>query len=226
MDVLLSGVVGSTAYGLAGPGSDIDRLGIFAAPTVEFHGLHPPVLKRATVVQHDPDFTLHEAGKFAALCLNGNPTLTELLWLDEYEVNSEFGYELIAIRTAFLSQRGVRDSYFGYAKAQFKRLEETGQFQSKQRSRAAKHARHMLRLLDQGQELYATGKLTMKLANPAWYINHGNLIAEDKDHALRFLAEAQEKFDATTSPLPEHPDEAAVEKWLQWVRAEHYTRPL
>ncbi|GAA1913626.1 hypothetical protein GCM10009753_52280 [Streptantibioticus ferralitis] len=37
MHVLLSGTVGSTAYGLAHKGSDIDRLGVFAAPTEAFH---------------------------------------------------------------------------------------------------------------------------------------------------------------------------------------------
>lgn len=38
MHLLLSGIVGSVAYGLAGPGSDTDRIGVFAAPTVAFHG--------------------------------------------------------------------------------------------------------------------------------------------------------------------------------------------
>jgi hypothetical protein len=31
--VLLSGIVGSQAYGLATPDSDVDRLGMFAFPT-------------------------------------------------------------------------------------------------------------------------------------------------------------------------------------------------
>lgn len=219
---LLSGVVGSTAYGLAGPDSDIDRLGIYAAPTIQFHGLHPPGPKTSTIVQHDPDVTMHEAGKFAGLCLNGNPTLIELLWLDSYDTVSDLGEELIGIRESFLSARGVRDSYYGYALAQFKRLEETGEFKSKQRSRSAKHARHMLRLLDQGLELYATGKLTVKLTNPDWYIKQGDLIAEDKERALPILAEVQERFEETETCLPEHPDEATVERWLQQVRARFY----
>jgi uncharacterized protein len=226
VNILLSGVVGSTAYGLAGPDSDIDRLGIYAAPTVQFHGLHPPVLKRATVVQHDPDYTLHEVGKFAALCLNGNPTLTELLWLDEYETMSDLGDELISIRGAFISAKGVRDSYYGYALAQFKRLEETGEFQSKQRSRSAKHARHMLRLLDQGLELYTTGKLTIKLANPNWYREQGDLIAADKGLALPILETVKAKFDAATSVLPERPAEETVERWLRRVRARFYPSVL
>ncbi len=40
--VLLAGIVGSTAYGLAGPDSDVDRLGVFAAPTLSLLGLDAP----------------------------------------------------------------------------------------------------------------------------------------------------------------------------------------
>jgi predicted nucleotidyltransferase len=223
---LLSGVVGSTAYGLAGPNSDVDRLGIYAAPTIQFHGLHPPGPKTSTIVQHDPDVTMHEAGKFAGLCLNGNPTLIELLWLEDYEVASDLGEELISIRDSFLSARGVRDSYYGYAVAQFKRLEETGEFKSKQRARSAKHARHMLRLLDQGWELYTTGKLTIQLENPQWYIETGDMIAANTELALPILAGKKEQFETARSVLPEHPDEATVERWLQRVRARFYPNLL
>ena len=40
-NVLLSGIVGSTAYGLDTKDSDVDRLGVFAAPTEKLLGLHP-----------------------------------------------------------------------------------------------------------------------------------------------------------------------------------------
>lgn len=225
MNLLLAGIVGSTAYGLAGPDSDIDRLGVYAAPTTAFHGLHPPVGKAATVVQKEPgDATYHEAGKLALLCLGGNPTVTELMWLEDYEVKTWLGEELIAIRSAFLSAKRVRDAYFGYATAQFNRLHETGQFQSKQRSRPAKHARHMLRLLDQGYQLYTTGHLTMKLEDPQWYIDQGNLIAADPELAKPMLMKAQERFESATSALPERPDLEAVENWLLQVRAAYYAR--
>lgn len=226
MNVLLAGVVGSTAYGLAGPDSDVDRLGVYAAPTIAFHGLHPPVGKAATIVQHEPgDATYHEAGKFAALCLSGNPTVTELLWLDSYEIATNLGRDLVNIRGAFLSAKRVRDAYFGYATAQFKRLLDTGQFQSKMRARAAKHGRHLLRLLDQGYGLYSTGKLTIRVTDPSWYIDNGNRIAENPEHARQFLADAEEKFNTTRSPLPDRPDEATVERWLHHVRAHHYQPP-
>jgi uncharacterized protein len=78
--VLLSGIVGSTAYGLARPGSDVDRLGLFAVPTEQLHGLRRPPESHVT---HEPDSTLHEAAKWARLALRSNPTVLELAWLPD-----------------------------------------------------------------------------------------------------------------------------------------------
>ena len=109
---LLVGVVGSTAYGLAGPNSDLDRLGVFAAPAAAFHGLNFPKETHVTV---KPDATFHEARRYAQLALAGNPTTMELMWLPPalYETMTESGKELISIRRAFLSAKRVRDAYLG-----------------------------------------------------------------------------------------------------------------
>ncbi|TQS41912.1 DNA polymerase beta superfamily protein [Cryptosporangium phraense] len=218
MNTLLLGVVGSNAYGLAHADSDVDRLGVFAAPAVAFHGLRLPIDRAATVVEHDPDVTMHEARKLAMLCLSSNPTATELLWLPSYEVGSPLGEELVGIRGAFASADGVRNAYFGYATSQFKRLLTTGQFQSKMRSRRSKHARHLLRLLDQGYEYYATGRLTLRLADPERYREFGERVAADPSVARAALAAAEERFAATRSPLPAEPDTPVVEAWLLRVR--------
>jgi predicted nucleotidyltransferase len=221
VNVLLAGIVGSTAYGLAGPDSDVDRLGVYAAATVEFHGLRPPLGKAASVVRNDPDVTLHEAGKLAALCLSGNPTVTELLWLpgELYETRTGLGDELIGIRTAFLSAKRCRDAYFGYATQQLRRLLDTGEFQSKMRKRVAKHGRHLLRLLDQGYELYSTGHLTIRVADPGRYFEFGERVSADPNAAREALAEAEKRFGMAGSPLPVEPDERVVEDWLLRVRA-------
>jgi uncharacterized protein len=219
MNVILQGVVGSTAYGLAGPHSDVDRLGVYAAPTQAFHGLYPPIDRRASLVTHDPaDLTLHEARKFCLLALSGNPTVTELLWLPEYEIRTPAGDELVRIRRAFLSAPRVRDAYLGYAGQQFTRLLNKGAD-----PRTPKHARHLLRLLHQGERLYTTGELTVRLADPQRYHDFGVAVARDPQLARAALAEARDRLATTTSPLPEQPDEAAVEGWLQKVRAQYLT---
>ncbi|AEB47489.1 MULTISPECIES: DNA polymerase beta superfamily protein [Micromonospora] len=226
MHLLLSGIVGSVAYGLAGPGSDVDRIGVFAAPTVAFHGLHPP---RESVVTTDPDTTLHEARKWCRLALSGNPTASELAWLpdDCYETRTEFGERLIGIRSAFLSAPRVREAYLGYAAQQFRKLESRGDgtFSSETRRRTAKHARHLARLVHQGRLLYATGILEIRLADPEWFRGFGNRVAEGAlDEARTLLAEAELDFDRIRTPLPDRPDEKPVERWLLDVRAAHLPR--
>lgn len=221
--LILAGIVGSTAYGLAGPDSDVDRLGVYAAPTIQFHGLHPPTGKQASVVVTNPsDATYHEAGKLASLCLGGNPTVMELLWLPEYEKITSLGRDLIMIRNAFLSAKKVRDSYLGYATAQFTRLErrEDGSFSSDTRKRTAKHARHLMRLCHQGFILYSSGRLVIKLENPQAFKDFGEIVASGDIEAARdMISTYEEKFNDTEPLIPEKADEAAVERWLHKVRA-------
>ncbi|MCD7445120.1 nucleotidyltransferase domain-containing protein [Streptomyces lincolnensis] len=215
--VLLSGIVGSTAYGLAHAGSDVDRLGMFAAPTEALHGLHPP---RESHVTTAPDRTLHEAAKWCRLALGGNPTAMELAWLpdDLYEVRTPLGEELIGIRASFLSAKRVRDAYLGYATQQFRRLEGRGSDR-----RTAKHARHLKRLCHQGLELYATGRLEIRVEDPEEYHAFGERVAADPAAALPVLRHYETAFDETRTVLPDQPDEAPVEAWLRRVRAHFYT---
>lgn len=224
-NILLSGIVGSTAYGLAHEDSDVDRLGVFAAPTESLHGLHAP---KESHVSTAPDRTLHEAAKWCRLALAGNPTVMELVWLPDelYEVRTPLGDELIDIRTTLLSARRVREAYLGYATQQFRKLQnrfaadENG---TPVRRRSAKHARHLKRLCQQGYELYTTGRLTIRLEDPESYHRFGEEVAADPTAALPLLRHYEAAFDRTRSVLPEQPDEHAAEAWLRRVRAHFYT---
>ncbi|MER5755469.1 nucleotidyltransferase domain-containing protein [Streptomyces sp. NPDC002088] len=222
-NILLSGVVGSTAYGLAREGSDVDRLGLFAAPTEDLHGLRTP---KESHVSTAPDRTLHEAAKWCRLALGGNPTVLELVWLPDelYEARTPLGDELIAIRASFLSARRVRDAYLGYATQQFRKLQSRGDgsFSSDTRKRTAKHARHLKRLCAQGYELYATGRLSIRVEDPESYHRFGEQVAADPVTALPLLRRFEEAFQETRSVLPEQPDEAAADAWLRRVRAHFY----
>lgn len=217
--VLLSGIVGSTAYGLAGPGSDVDRLGMYAAPTKALLGLHRPPESHVTA---KPDATFHEAGKAARLMLAGNPTATELLWLpdDLYETRTALGEEMIELRGAFLSAKRVRDAYLGYATQQFRKLIARGNEPRAEdlSSRTAKHARHLMRLVDQGLELYMTGTVVIRLPDPERYREFGERVAADPQAAAPFMSRAEERFDRADTALPTEPDTEAVEAWLLRVR--------
>ena len=225
-NVLLSGIVGSTAYGLATEDSDVDRLGVFAAKTERLLGLHPV---QQSVVSCKPDATWHEAGKYAALALKVNPTITELMWLpdDLIETRAELGDALIAIRRRFLSRKAVRNAYLGYATQQFKRLESRGDgsFSADTRKRTAKHARHLYRLHAQGIMLWQTGHLTVRLPHGDAVLCRAfgeDVAAGDLDAGRRVIAWAEHIFDTSQTPLPERPDERTVEDWLQDVRRAHY----
>lgn len=220
-DVLLGGIVGSTAYGLARPGSDIDRLGVFAAPTNALLGLHPPA---DTIARHQPaDIALHEARKFVTLALACNPTIIELLWLDEHEVRSSHGDALVAIRSALLSAKRVRDAYLGYATSQFQRLQRRadGTFQAGQSARAAKHAVHMARLLRQGRELYETGSLRVRVDDPDWYHEFREA---GPDAWSAWFAGERDRFAGSRTVLPDAPNADTADAWLLGVRHAYLTR--
>lgn len=221
MNVILSGVVGSTAYGLAHEGSDVDRLGMYAVPTVELHGLHRPAESHVTT---HPDSTLHEAAKWCRLALSCNPTASELVWLDSYETRTPLGDELIGLRLAFLSEKRVRNAYLGYATAQFRKLKDRGDgsFSADTRKRTLKHARHLVRLIRQGEELHSTGQLTIRLADPDEVRAMAEWIVAEPDRALILISRAEGRFDKP-GVLPAAPNEPAVETWLRKVRAAYYT---
>lgn len=229
-NVLLAGINGSTAYGLATEDSDVDRIGVFAAPTSAFHGLHLPVGKGATWVSTKPDATYHEAGKLAALLLRCNPTITELLYLEDYETVTPEGRALIEIRRSFLSATATRNAYLGYATQQMHRLETRGDgsFSADTRKRAAKHARHLWRLTHQCAQLWAHGVLTVRLDDEAATVCRGfgeKVAAGDINAMRRALNSTEHLLDATPSALPGRPDESAAEAWLQDVRRAYWDRP-
>ena len=123
---ILSGTVGSTAYGLDREGSDIDTLEVHVRRMREIFAIgYLP--QKDTLVEHEPaDKTSHELGKYMSLVTKCNPTVMELLWLPEdlYNHVSWAGQRLIDHRDFFLNTIGVRNAYGGYARQQLHKLME------------------------------------------------------------------------------------------------------
>lgn len=224
-NTLLKGIVGSKAYGLDTAGSDIDYLGIHAVDTNELFTIHSH--PNETIVHHgdEVDSVTHEIHKACRLMFNCNPTLTEMLWLDDYEHLTPLGEELRGIRKDFLCATRVADAYIGFADQQFKRLEHRGRFAGSLDTRREKHARHLLRMTEQGLHLLRTGELKMKVDDPKWMHATAKEIAESGDSgvalALEFLSGAKDEIDDTVSPLPDAPRTDRVESFIQRVR-KHY----
>lgn len=198
---------------------------MFTWPTTRFMGLTPP---NDSIVTTKPDVTYHEAAKACRLILGGNPTAAELLWLESWEIKTPLGDELVGIRSAFLCAKRTRDAYLGYATQQFRKLlaRGDGSFDSDIPARRAfKHARHLMRLVDQGYELYTTGRLRIRLDNPQKYLDFGERVAADPQAAVPFMARAEARFDAARTALPDEPNTGVVQGWLNRVRAEFYIKP-
>lgn len=166
-NTILRGIVGSCAYGLATPESDVDVMGVYLESQETFLGLQLVQDKDLTVhtTSDTRDETYHEAGKFMRLALKSNPSILELLWLPDwaYEHISPAGEWLLDSRHWFASAELVKNAYLGYATQQFKLLERRGDFGSDMKKRTEKHARHLYRLLIQGFGLYRTGELCVEL---------------------------------------------------------------
>lgn len=225
--ILLSGIVGSTAYGLARQGSDVDRLGIYAAPTRQFHGLDLPIERRGTVIYKAPDFTLHEARKVMLLLLRSNPTVTELLWLpdDLHETRTPWGEQLLANRDRLLCGPRVVEAYLGYAQQQLGRLHEAAAKPSSDRGRAEKYGRHLVRLLEQARQLHTTATLTVRVADPVQCYVSGRELADNPAAGQELLAATRRELAAASTPLPPVPDLVWANDWLLRLREDLLTRP-
>lgn len=223
--MILGGVVGSTAYGLATATSDEDHLGVFIAPRADVLGLRGHAATTESIVRHDPeDVAVHEIGKFLAQCLKGNPTVMELLWLDAYEVCTPEGEALIGLRTAVLSEAAVRDAFGGYATQQARRLlnrHEAGKegFSADVAKRTSKHGRHCMRLLIMGRELVETGELVLDMsARRDMLFAAGDLAVRDPEAFCALFESELAALDAVTGVLPEQPDIARVQATLVALR--------
>jgi predicted nucleotidyltransferase len=210
--IILQAITGSVAYGLATEHSDIDRHGIYLAPTRQLLGISPP---EQTIVTTRPDSTFHEVGKFVLLATKANPTILEQLFLDRYEVLHPAGQLLIDHRHLFLSTR-VRYSHGKYAMSQVRQLQARGDsFSSATRNRTAKHARHCFRLLQQGRQLLETGTLSVRVDNREELFAIGMLPVAQM--VARFEAEYA-RFTAIATRLPEEPDLARINALLVTIR--------
>lgn len=223
-NIVLEGVTGSKAYGLDTEHSDTDIKGVYLLPTREVLriGFDP---QHTTKDHVDPDWVYHEVGKFMKLVMGGNPTVTELLYLDEYTQLSLVGQTLIDNRDAFLSTKAVDKAYRGYAFSQAKRLNNRTEqgldgYKSSLKNRFAKHTRHCFRLLMQARQLLEAGTLDVKVTpeQREYLFEMGNKTASEVvDEFMRQDAE----FDNIKSVLPDKPDTDKLNNILYDIRINH-----
>ena len=210
---VLSVVVGSRAYGLDTEASDVDRRGVFVAPTPMFWRFDKPPTH---LDGPEKERFSWELERFLTLALDSNPTTLECLWSPLVEVITPCGEELRGLRGSFVSRHAHR-TFLKYAESQFRKL--AGDLRNRGEPRW-KHVMHLLRLLISGRHL----------------LEHGEPLVDVSAHRERLLAvrrgelpwaEIEEWRSALTrgmddalhdSALPEEPDRVRVEEFLVSVR--------
>ncbi len=206
-------VVGSRAYGLEEPASDVDRRGVFCPPTPMFWRFEKPPKH---VDGPESERFSWELERFCVLALQSNPTVLECLWTSLVEELTPVGEELLALRGAFLS-RLVGDTYGRYAADQMNRLagsrRRTGQVRWKQ-------AMHMIRLLIAGGHVLATGEVLVDVSayrDRLLAVRRGELAW---DEVSAWAAELSRSLAAAAGrgPLPAEPDRDGVQDFLVATR--------
>lgn len=207
---ILVGIGGSQAYGLATPQSDTDYRGCFVAPTRALFGLEQPT---ETIDQHEPDVALHEVRKLIKLALSANPTVLELFFYDTYVAKTYEGELLLANRHLFITSK-IRDTHVGFAVAQLKRIERREK-EGIDDKRVAKHARHLLRLIQQAERALTTGEFSIKVADRDEIFAFGELSNEEM---LKQANVAVDRLKGVPSVLPDKPHIEAINALLIHIR--------
>lgn len=199
---ILTGLVGSHAYGLNHEGSDRDYLSVYVAPMDSILGLHSRAEQDSTVISTDPDHTSHELEKFCRLALKGNPTVNELLWLDRYTWQTFDGQILVEMREGFLSAKTV-SAYRGYITGQIHKLTLQDGTPT---ARFPKASKHVLRLCVQLVDLVAEGRITPRLAPEAvQLINEAVADAVEADRPDYIEVVARNMLNRIDAELTAHP---------------------
>ncbi len=199
--LIMLGIHGSLAYGMARPESDEDYRGIVVPPTSYYLGLD----SYSQIQSKDPDLVIYELRKFFHLAMKNNPNLLELLFLPrEMEIRATWEWTRIKEhRYEFLSKRAGY-TYIGYAQGEMSSIEKdlvkTGTFKGKQ-------AAHLVRIVRMGTEILREGVVRVKRPDYKELLDiRAGLWDYDKlkgwfNEAMIELKEARE-----SSKLPEEPD--------------------
>jgi uncharacterized protein len=202
-------VVGSRAYGLSGPGSDVDRRGFYLPPADLHWSLHgvPPQLENAQTEE-----CYWELQKFLDLALRANPNVLECLYTPLVEHVTPLAQRLLDMRACFLSKLAYQ-TFNGYVLSQFKKLEQDVRAKGTVKG---KHVMHMIRLLLSGIALLRDGILPVEVGE------HRQRLLEIREGTMDWAAmetwrhQLHRELDAAyqTTSLPDRPDYAAANRYL------------
>lgn len=214
-------VWGSRGYNTDTPESDWDFSGVFVWPTRKMFGLEPlPDCMVSKKGQEKPDYSFHEAGKFARLLLDGNHNIIEMLWTERDYLWVPPWDELRAQRCKFLSKKVV-NQYLGFAEGQFAMTK-------KGKDEDLKSAYHSVRaLLDAVRISAGDMPLVWKTTGSDEHsllmsIRRRELTVDEIESIVVSLAlKTRQQMDGPDSTLPLRGDAKVIEDWLIRLRELH-----
>jgi len=212
---------GSVAYGLATPTSDQDFRGFCIPPIEYFYG--PVKFEQKDGSWEDrADRAIWNITKGVEMLLNGNPNMTELLFVPEDCIvkNSVWWQRIQELRGCFLSKR-IKSSYLGYVDQQWKRMAQD--FQSPYKP---KYASHLIRLLCQGIELLEIGTLTVKMTGADQEFCMDTKLGKKSNEEILDCATflmGELKNAAEKTDLPAEPDRKKVYAELHKILNDFYS---
>jgi predicted nucleotidyltransferase len=205
-------IVGSTAFGLNQPGSDVDRRGFYLPPA----DLHWALAGVPEQLETEQEECYWEIEKFVRLALKANPNVLECLYSPLIETCAPIAAELIGMRDIFLSQY-IHRTYNSYVLSQFKKLEQDLR---NQREIRWKHVMHLIRLLLSGVEVLRRGFVPLRVdgyRERLLAIRRGEVPWEEvEDWRLALHRELDRELDSTR--LPAHPDFGRANTFLLHAR--------
>jgi len=239
-NIILRGVVGSTAHGLNVQDSieDRDEMAVRVEDMHELVGVRKPfesyVYRSAEEREGqgarsragDLDLVVYGLHHYVQLALKGNPSILLLLYLKNYMVKTHDGDMLRELAPKLVSKHALR-AFLGYLTAQ--RMRMLGLRGGKDIHRPelvekygydTKYAMHMLRLGYQGVEMATCGYLQLPMSESLQeYLRDVRLGRFTMEECLKEEAHLEGMLmeQLVSSKLPEEPDRDLVESWLMEV---------
>lgn len=245
---ILRTVVGSGVHGIAVAGTDDhDELGVFVEPPEVLLGVPGTGRQRDHYVYRtqpegarsgpgDTDLVVYALRKYLRLAVKGNPTALLPLYApaDQVLVVTPLGEELRALAPRLLSQQAVH-RFLGYLHSQRERLLGRGSRHGvpnrpelvERYGFDVKYASHALRLAYQGREVARDARLTLPLPDAerarVLQVKTGEVpLPQVLAEIAAVQAEVEELLATGRTPLPEHPDAAAVTAWSTDAHRRHW----
>jgi len=245
-NMLFAAIVGSESYGVSSGGSDIDIYGIVMPPLeMIFPHLSGEIpdfgiqKQRFNVWQEhhvktdnekEYDFQIYSIVKFFHLAMENNPNIIDFLFVPNRCIlhNTHIGQTIRSHRKDFL-HKGAYHKYKGYSFSQMHKMRNHANSSNPKRKESiakysfdVKFAFHLIRLLDECEQILLTGDLDIEQNREKLKaIRRGEWSIDDIENYFKTKEASLEEL-YSKSTIPSKPNEDKIKALLMGCIEEHY----